>query len=72
MLVLAPIMCILGGIAVSSTLGNYIANLDLFGTTEKICGTNDTVGGKSYGKVGKKEDNYPYKQEVTRIVKKRF
>ncbi|CAK5075024.1 unnamed protein product [Meloidogyne enterolobii] len=68
MLVLAPIMCILGGIAVSSTLGNYIANLDLFGTTEKKSGSKDTVGGKSYGKVGKKEDNYPYKQEIATAV----
>uniref|UniRef100_A0A914LVN6 Dolichyl-diphosphooligosaccharide--protein glycosyltransferase subunit STT3A n=1 Tax=Meloidogyne incognita TaxID=6306 RepID=A0A914LVN6_MELIC len=68
MLVLAPIMCILGGIAVSSTLGNYIANLDLFGTTEKKSGTKDAVGGKSYGKVGKKEDNYPYKQEIATAV----
>lgn len=65
MLVLAPIMCILGGIAISSTLGNYIVNLDLFGTTEKKNITKDSVAGKTYGKGGKKDDNYPYKQEVT-------
>ena len=64
MLVLAPVMCILGGIAISSTLSNYIGNLDLFGTTEKKSGTKDSTVGKTYGKGGKKDDNYPYKQEV--------
>ena len=65
MLVLAPIMCILGGIAVSSTLANYVGNMDLFGKSKA---TDSTIGGGGKGpsKGGKhhREDNYPYKNEV--------
>uniref|UniRef100_A0A914WPH7 Dolichyl-diphosphooligosaccharide--protein glycosyltransferase subunit STT3A n=1 Tax=Plectus sambesii TaxID=2011161 RepID=A0A914WPH7_9BILA len=51
MLVLAPVMCILAGIAVSSTLNTYMKNLD--------------VSQKQRGKLAKGGDrNYPYKNEV--------
>ncbi len=49
MLVLAPVMCILSGIAVSHVLGSFMKNLDVV----------DTRGGKK-----KKDDgSYPYKNE---------
>ena len=49
MLVLAPVMCILSGIAVSSTLSTYMKNLDVSGKDKK----------------SKKMDyNYPMKNEV--------
>lgn len=51
MLVLAPVMCILSGIAISSTLSTYMKNLD--------------VSHKS--KIKKKQDSsYPLKNEVTK------
>jgi dolichyl-diphosphooligosaccharide--protein glycosyltransferase len=51
MLVLAPVMCILAGIAISSTLHTYMKNLD--------------VSQKQGGKLAKGGDrNYPYKNEV--------
>ena len=44
MLVLAPVMCILSGIAVSSILSTYMRNLDLFEVktkkSKKVCGCN--------------------------------
>lgn len=70
MLVLAPIMCILGGIAVSNTIANYIGNMELFGASEKEKTksgrqADSAATGKAATKGGKhKEDNYPYKQEV--------
>ena len=49
MLVLAPVMCILSGIAVSSTLSTYMMNLDVARKDKKA----------------KKADvNYPFKNEV--------
>lgn len=35
MLVLAPVMCVLGGIAVSSLLGKYMKDLDWGGKTQE-------------------------------------
>jgi len=53
MLVLAPVMCILSGIAVSSTLTSYMKNLDVSHKDKK----------------SKKQDaNYPVKNEVSRAV----
>uniref|UniRef100_A0A914HWW0 Dolichyl-diphosphooligosaccharide--protein glycosyltransferase subunit STT3A n=1 Tax=Globodera rostochiensis TaxID=31243 RepID=A0A914HWW0_GLORO len=56
MLVLAPIMCILGGIAVSSTLSSYIANVDLFsgsgGEKPKGKPTAAEVSAEKGGKAG--------------------
>lgn len=51
MLVLAPVMCILGGIALSSTLIIFMKNLD----------------SSTHARHDKKEreKNYPYKNEVT-------
>ena len=52
MLVLAPVMCILSGIAVSHILSIFMRNLDIF----------DTKARK------KKSDNYPVKNEVAGFV----
>ncbi len=50
MLVLAPVMCILSGIAVSHVLASFMKNLDV---------TDSRVGKK------KKDDgSYPYKNEI--------
>ncbi|MFH4977983.1 hypothetical protein AB6A40_004692 [Gnathostoma spinigerum] len=56
MLVLAPVMCILGGIAVSSTLSTFMKNLD-----------SVTVHTVKHDKK-EKEKNYPYKNEVAGTV----
>jgi len=50
MLVLAPVMCILSGIAVSSTLTTYMKNLDSYQQKDK--------------KAKKGDINYPVKNEV--------
>jgi dolichyl-diphosphooligosaccharide--protein glycosyltransferase len=50
MLVLAPVMCILAGIAISSTLYTYVRNLE--------------ISQKQRTKSGKTDKNYPYKNEV--------
>ena len=50
MLVLAPVMCILSGIAVSGLLSTYMRNLELFETRTK--------------KAKKIDPNYPVKSEV--------
>ncbi len=49
MLVLAPVMCILAGIAVSATLNNFMKNLDI---------------ARKDKKPKKAEANYPIKNEV--------
>ena len=49
MLVLAPVMCILSGIAVSATLHNYMKNLDV---------------SRRDNKKKKADANYPIKNEV--------
>jgi dolichyl-diphosphooligosaccharide--protein glycosyltransferase len=52
MLVLAPVMCILSAIAISSVLTTYIRNLDIVSKQQQ----------KLSGK--KVDDNYPKKSEV--------
>jgi dolichyl-diphosphooligosaccharide--protein glycosyltransferase len=54
MLVLAPVMCILSGIAVSATLNTYMKNLDM--------------NRKEKSKAKKTEANYPLKNEVATVV----
>ena len=49
MLVLAPVMCILSGIAISAVLFTYMRNLE---------------ASKADKKLKKSEDNYPKKSEV--------
>lgn len=73
MLVLAPIMCILGGIAISSTLSNFIKNIDVSKEkkTQQTSLTNlNKSKPESFSKNLKKqkEDNYPYKSEVIYIL----
>lgn len=54
MLVLAPVMCILSGIAVSHVLASFMKNLDV---------TDSRVGKK------KKDDgSYPYKNEIAMVM----
>lgn len=50
MLVLAPVMCILSGIGISSVLTSYMKNLDTYNKQDK--------------KSKNKEDGYPKKSEV--------
>ena len=55
MLVLAPVMCILSGIAVSSILSTYMKNLDLFDTAKT--------------KKAKRHDpSYPVKNEIASFI----
>lgn len=69
MLVLAPIMCILGGITISNTLSNFVKNIDTL-EEKKTQLTNSNNLNKSrlesYPKNSKKgkDDNYPHKSEV--------
>jgi dolichyl-diphosphooligosaccharide--protein glycosyltransferase len=60
MLVLAPIMCIHGGIAVSGILSSYMKNIDP--VTEQKTAKTKTETPKTVKK--DKTDNYPYKSEV--------
>lgn len=53
MLVLAPVMCILSGIAVSGLLSSFMKNLDVF---------------NSKSKKKKVDANYPLKNEVATFV----
>ena len=56
MLVLAPVMCILSGIAISSVLSTYMKNLDSVQTKEK-------------SKRQRQDTNYPLKNEVNRVLR---
>jgi hypothetical protein len=72
MLVLAPIMCILGGITISSTLQSYIGNVGYEPPAPKLAG-KDTGGagksdGKPHGKQKLEDANYPYKSIVKNII----
>ncbi|TKR71663.1 hypothetical protein L596_019225 [Steinernema carpocapsae] len=67
MLVLAPVACVLGGIAVSSTLNSYMPNVDATATSEalkKDGAKKETPAKKDSKKDKEKSDNYPYKSEV--------
>jgi dolichyl-diphosphooligosaccharide--protein glycosyltransferase len=64
MLVLAPIMCIHGGIAVSGILSTYMKNIDP--VTEQKTAKPKTETPKTVKK--DKTDNYPYKSEVATLV----
>ena len=55
MLVLAPVMCILSGIAVSSILSTYMKNLDLFEATKSK-------------KAKKADPSYPVKSEIAGFI----
>ena len=66
MLVLAPVMCILGGIAVSSLLGTYMRDLDSNSSstsTSATSGTHSHKGGDKKGR-GKADASYVMKNEV--------
>jgi len=61
MLVLTPVMCVLGGIAINGILSQYMKNID--DTQEK-----DTQQTQTKQKKDKNADNYPYKSEVAHLV----
>jgi len=62
MLVLAPVMCILAGIAVSTTLHTYMKNIEFSSSKE---GAKDA---KSTKRPSKKAGDYPLKSEVATAV----
>ncbi|KAI1716550.1 oligosaccharyl transferase STT3 subunit domain-containing protein [Ditylenchus destructor] len=71
MLVLAPIMCVLGGIAVSGTLSSFMKNVDLsasFGSSEKSALAKQKPEQAAKTSKKAKDDNYPYKSEVATAV----
>lgn len=64
MLVLAPVMCILAGIGVSTTLNTYMKNLDpLIGLKKP-----ETTASKKNPKKSAGELNYPMKNEVQGVT----
>ena len=66
MLVLAPVMCILSGIAVSATLTTYMKNLD---STSAAAASKAAAIGPDAAKPKKKADHtYPMKNEVATAV----
>lgn len=65
MLVLAPIMCIFGGIAISGILSNYIRNIDLL--ENKIDNKSNNITNSTKNTKKQKDDNYPYKNHVNFI-----
>uniref|UniRef100_A0A914D7U3 Dolichyl-diphosphooligosaccharide--protein glycosyltransferase subunit STT3A n=1 Tax=Acrobeloides nanus TaxID=290746 RepID=A0A914D7U3_9BILA len=66
MLVLAPIMCVLGGIAVNGILSAYMKNLEGVGVNPKEAPKVKEAVPKNVKK--DKVDNYPYKNEVASTV----
>lgn len=62
MLVLAPVMCILGGIAVSSSLGTYMKYLDTEKAGAAVTNGVKSGGGRQGGKV-KEAMGGPLKKE---------
>lgn len=64
MLVLAPVMCVLSGIAVSATLTTYMKNLDATTASKSVPLSSDSAA-----KIKKKADHtYPMKNEVATAV----
>ena len=61
MLVLAPVMCILSGIGISTILTTYMKNLET-ASSNSSSGTSSSAVGKD--KKTKKFDDYPKKSEV--------
>ena len=66
MLVLAPVMCILGGIAVSSSLSTYMKYLDTEKTSTNGVANGKPAGGKG-GKSKPEAPGYPKKEGVAMI-----
>jgi dolichyl-diphosphooligosaccharide--protein glycosyltransferase len=68
MLVLAPVMCILGGIAVSSLLSTYMKDLDSSSTTS-VASTSSSHGHKTGDKKarGKADPSYTMKSEIATV-----
>ena len=66
MLVLAPVMCILGGIAVSSSLSTYMKYLDTEKTISNGVANGKPAGGKG-GKFKPEASGYPKKEGVAMV-----
>lgn len=66
-LTLAPVMCVLGGIALSSFLSNFYINIHEEPKKEK---TTQQTQSSAPAKASKKDksDNYPFKSEIGHIV----
>ncbi|XP_067935491.1 dolichyl-diphosphooligosaccharide--protein glycosyltransferase subunit STT3A-like [Watersipora subatra] len=63
MLVLAPVMCILAGIGVSTTLSLYMKNMDPIFGSKKSEPSSKKTSKKTVGEL-----NYPFKNEVATAV----
>jgi dolichyl-diphosphooligosaccharide--protein glycosyltransferase len=61
MLVLAPVMCVLSGIGISSVLNTYMRNLDV-NQTKKPTTTGSSSSGRS--RRGDDSSSYPHKNEI--------
>ena len=66
MLVLAPVMCILGGIAVSSSLSTYMKYLDTEKASSNGLANGKPAGGKG-GKFKTEASGYPKKEGVAMV-----
>lgn len=77
MLVLAPVMCVLGGITVSNTLSSFVRNVDITNSSGEAAAKSlsstpghqkskamDAAVASAKSAKKHKEDNYPYKSEV--------
>lgn len=63
MLVLAPVMCILSGIAVSAMLSTYMKEIDSGGTASTTVSAGKT-GDRKQGRGGRMESNFVMKSEI--------
>ena len=61
MLVLAPVMCVLSGIGISSVLTTYMRNLDV-NQTKKV--TSTTASSSARSRRGDDSSSYPRKNEI--------
>lgn len=69
MLVLAPVMCILSGIGISTVLVTYMKNIETKESTEQTSSTSASSTGKGgEKKVKKADDNYPKKSEIATLM----
>jgi len=59
MLVLAPVMCVLSGIGISSVLTTYMRNLDINQTKKNVSGTSSTRSRRTDDST-----TYPHKNEI--------
>ncbi len=68
MLVLAPVMCILSGIGISSVLVTYMKNIEASAAEQSAPAANSTSGKGGEKKAKKGDENYPKKSEASEII----